>query len=257
MEIKEKLEESERIGLEGQSPEEPPAEPHEEEPAVSEGDLAPEEPTPEAETPAADGEPEPEGPAERQTEAEPAGEPETTEEPEPTARTFTQEEVNVLVGKARAEGRKRGYEQAQTEARQKYGVDDDEQLDALFADGTRYGEAAARLAESGNSLKEVKAELALVRSQILPERQNDVKAILAANGLDVTEEAIASLLPTHPEWRAQAMPSPNQGAAPAPAPEIPQPTQTKPIKSLGVEPSTEGANDEQGKAMRLFGLNKK
>ena len=243
------LEESERIDPETAAPEEPPAEPHEGEPAEPEGTEVPEEPTPEAETPAAGGE---------GGTPEPPAEPTQAGEPQPVAKTFTQEEVNALVGKARAEGRKRGYEQAQAEARTKYGVDDDEQLEALFADGTRYGEANARLTESGNRLKEVQAELALVRSQILPERQNDVKAILAANGLEVTEDAIASLLPTHPEWRAQAMPSPNQGATPAPAPEIPQPTQA-PIDSLGVEPAPTGIKgpEEKDAAMRLFGLNKK
>lgn len=254
MEIKERLEESERIGPEGAAESEPEPETEEVAESESEETEAVGEPKPEAETPAADGEPEPEVPAEP--------EPEQGEEPEAEAqtpvRTFTQEEVNALVGKARAEGRKRGYEQAQLEAREKYGVDDDEQLDALFADGTRYGEASSRLAESGNRLKEVQAELALVKSQILPERQADVKAILAASGLDVTEEAIASLLPTHPEWRAQAMPTPNQGATPAPAPEIPQPQTQAPIRKLGVEPAPkDNGGGEKDAAMRLFGLTKK
>ena len=42
-----------------------------------------------------------------------------TPEPIPE-KTFTQEQVNALVGKARAEGRDKGYEQARREALERY-----------------------------------------------------------------------------------------------------------------------------------------
>ena len=257
MEEKELMEERKEEVEETEAEEKAPAEPQVGEPAPETEPREPQ-PNPEAETPAADG-----GSAPADAPVEPQAEeasPEPEPQPQEEVRTFTQEQVNELVGKARAEGRRKGYEQARLEARQRYGVDDDDQLDGLFADGSRYGELNERYIDSGNRLKEAQTELALVKSQILPERQGDVRAILSANGMEVTEENIASLLPTHPEWKAQAMPNAQQGATPAPAPEIPQPQAKAPaIDKLGVEPSPskgEG-DDERSKAMKLFGLSKK
>ena len=88
-----------------------------------------EKPQLEAETHAADGEADP-------------GEPAPAEEPK--ERTFTQDQVNQMVGKARAEGREKGYEQAKREALERYGVETDDELDVLFSDGARYGELNAR-----------------------------------------------------------------------------------------------------------------
>lgn len=188
------------------------------------------------------------------------------EKPEPAEKTFTQEQVNKLVGNARMEGRKKGYEDARSEIYSKYGVDSDDQLDGIFVNGSRYEELNRRYADSGKSLREVQTELALVKSGVLPERQADVKAILSANGLDITVENIESMLPTHPEWKANA----TQGAPVAPAPSNPI-AQPKPSADsqlpahkagLGVEPSSimdEGNNEkaEYEKAMELFGLRKK
>lgn len=212
-------------------------------------------------------EPEP-APAEPEPEAQPPLGDNPAPEAEPM-RTFTQEQVNKLVGKAREEGRaagyKMGYDKAHEETLGRYGVDDDEQLDGLFADGTRFSEQLARYDDVNGQLREANSQLALLRSGVIPERHADVKAILAANGMDVTEEAIKSFIPTHPEWIAQ-QPQAQMGA---PAPEIPQPTpsapaqdggQPKPNESgvMGAEPSQAPSGDEseEDMAMKLFGLNK-
>ena len=184
-------------------------------------------------------------------------------------KTFTQEQVNKLVGKAREEGRaagyKMGYDKAHEETLGRYGVDDDEQLDGLFADGSRFSEQLARYDDVNGQLREANSQLALLRSGVIPERHADVKAILAANGMEVTEEAIKSFIPTHPEWIAAQQ----QAQMGAPAPEIPQPTpaapaqdggQAKPNESgvMGAEPSQNpaGEESEEDMAMKLFGLNK-
>lgn len=262
MEEKEILEEKKEEVLPEGGADKAAEEPQIEEPAI-ESPIAEEEPNPDAETPAADA---PEAESESASEENPVEEQpqERPTEQEPV-RTFTQEQVNELVGKARAEGRKKGYEQAKLEARERYGVDDDEQLDSLFANGSRYGELDARFKDSGNQLKDVRTELAMVKSKILPDRQADVKAILGANGLDVTEENIASLLPTHPEWIAAAQPQQgaplNQGT---PNEALQQPkdkdwTPEKPIDKLGVEPNQpkeDTGDSEREKAMKMFFGNK-
>ena len=103
---------------------------------------------------------------------------------------FTQSQVDELVGKARQEGRQKGYESAMTELRERYGVDGDDDLDRIFANGGRFDELSSRYEKSGKELAEVRAELALARSGIVPERQSDARAILAGNGMDVSEETL-------------------------------------------------------------------
>jgi hypothetical protein len=262
MEEKEILEEKKEEVLPTDDADKAAEEPQIEEPAI-ESPIAEEEPSPDAETPAADApQAESEGaPEENPMEGEPQEQP---AEQEPV-RTFTQEQVNELVGKARAEGRKKGYEQAKMESRERYGVDDDDELDSLFANGSRYGELDARFKDSGKQLKDVRTELAMVKSRILPDRQADVKAILGANGLDVTEENIASLLPTHPEWIAMAQPqqnAPQSQGAPQEAPQQPKEKDWKPeepIDKLGVEPNQpkeDSGDSEREKAMKMFFGNK-
>ena len=214
-----------------------PAETH----AAEEGAGAEEEPKPEAQ---------------QESEPEPEAQPEA-EQKQP--RMFTQEQVNELVGKARAEGRERGYRQAKDEALHRYGVESDDELDTIFADGSRFGELRARNADSESRYKDAMAELALVKSGILPSRQSDVRAILAANGLDVTEENIASMVATHPEWVKEAIEQTLEqgGAQPAPIPQ-PKPVQDEGKQSLGLEPKPkqkEGEEDEKERVMKnLFRL---
>ena len=188
--------------------------------------------------------------AEQQAEAENGAMPEPKQ-----PRMFTQEQVNELVGKARAEGRERGYRQAKDEALQRYGVENDDELDTIFTDGSRFGELRARNADSESRYRDAMAELALVKSGILPSRQSDVRAILSANGLDITEENIASMIATHPEWVKERIEETLQNGGGQASP-IPQP---KPAggegepTSLGLEPkgkANEGEEDEKERVMK-------
>ena len=268
-EIKEKVEEG--IGEPEKEPE-PEAVPNPEEP--EEGSQAPEAQEPEAQAESGEGEGEPalgEGQpaAEANPEAPLEGNP-TSENgegiaPEPEKPIFTQEQVNKMAGKSREEGRKAGYkagyDAAMAELLEKYGVENNDELDGLFADGSRYGEQMARYDDMGRRLKDSETTVALMKCGILPERYSDVKAILNANGLDVTEEAIKSMLPTHGEWVAAQQAQ--EGNPVAPAPEIPQPKpegETPEGQSAGVmgaEPKAGGAEPEESEeeqAMRVFGI---
>lgn len=168
-------------------------------------------------------------------------------EPRGEKPMFTQSQVNELVGRARQEGRQKGYESAKAELRERYGVDGDNDLDRLFADGGRYDELSSRYEQSGKELAEARAELALARSGIAPERQSDARAILAGGGMDVTEENIASLLPTHPEWLGKKRDEePKVDEKP-----IPQP---KPM-TLGIEPkSPSDESSIRDQVMKMYGL---
>lgn len=173
---------------------------------------------------------------------------------DPPVRTFTQEQVNELVGKARAEGRQKGMEQAMADLRSRYGVDDDDQMDSIFRDGSRYGELGARYSDVGNQLKDAMTQIAMMKSHILPGRESDVKAILGAMGKEVTEDSIGEMLATHPEW--VSAPESDDGGFSLPKKPIPQPTPGQGAEAgrLGVEPKAEEEESDEAKAMRLFNL---
>lgn len=163
---------------------------------------------------------------------------------EPNAKTFTQEQVNAIAGKAREEGRRRGYEDAVSEIVSRYGLDGEDELDDIYGKGSRFDELSERYGARDAELREAKTELALVRAKIAPERYGDVKAILASKGMDVCDESIASELATHPEWlgaQAQA-----------------QEAESGPMEAIGAIPSPadrESDEDAQRReAERLFGL---
>ena len=213
----------------------PEAQPQETQPGEAEGSAA--------DTLAASSDAGSENPGEGQGD-QPAGEPE---------RTFTQSQVNELVGKVRAEGRKKGYEEARLEMAKRYGVEGPDDLDSVFANGAKYDELNQMLSEKSEALKKASAENAMLRTHILPDRVTDVEAILAAKGLDVTEENINSYLPSHPEWQAKAeapMPAPNPQPAQAKLPPQPTPAQ------FGTEPGTmrgkSTEEEEREMAMNLY-----
>lgn len=190
----------------------------------------------------------------KQQDVQPAEQPEIKPEAEQKQpRMFTQEQVNELVGKARAEGRERGYKQAKDEALQRYGVESDDELDTIFTDGSRFGELRARNADSESKYREAMAELALVKSGILPSRQSDVRAILSANGMDITEENIASMVETHPEWVKEAIEQTLEqgGVQPSKIPQ-PKPIQEEGSNSLGIEPKSKQMENEEGEKERVM-----
>lgn len=110
---------------------------------------------------------------------------------------FTQEQMNKIAGKAREEGRT----SALKDLFSKLGVADENELSEIFGKGQTYDDLNEEYSSQGNSIREIRAENALLRTGILPERWDDVKAILGTKGLEVSKENIEQALSTHPEWR--------------------------------------------------------
>ena len=124
-----------------------------------------------------------------------------TDAPEVEKAIFTQSQVNKLAGKAREEGRA----SALKELFARYGVADENELNGIFGKGQTYDDLNEEYAAQGNSVREVRAENALLRTNIVPERWDDVKAILGTKGLEVSQENITAELATHPEWRGASV----------------------------------------------------
>lgn len=174
-------------------------------------------------------------------------------------KTFTQSQVNELVGKARIEGR----ESAMKALYDKYGVEDDESLDEMFGNGEKYDDLNEQFESQSKQYSDLQAENALLKSGIAPEKFDDVKAILAYNQMEFTPESIQAMSQTHPEWfssaqaqapkmvtpeEAQAMGKPNATPSATPTPST--------ITKLGEGPHpVNESEDEEAKAMKLFGLN--
>ena len=190
--------------------------------------------------------------------------PEIAQQPE---KMIPQSQVDKLVGKARQEGR----ESAMKALYDKYGVESPDALDELFGNGQRYDGLNDQFSDTQNSLKSLQTENALLRSKVDPSRYDDVKARLAFDNFDVTPENIQQELATHPEWLGnqqaqQGQPNqqipltPEMGQqavqqsqaraqnTPAPEPSV--------ITKLGSQPIAKPAEDEEEKAMHLYGLDK-
>lgn len=186
-----------------------------------------------------------------------------TPAPEVEKAIFTQSQVNKLAGKAREEGRA----SALKELFARYGVADENELNGIFGKGQTYDDLNEEYAAQGNSVREVRAENALLRTNIVPERWDDVKAILGTKGLEVSQENITAELATHPEWRGASVAvetekkpfSPELGEQLKNTPtQKPDATESKmsPLRRLGTE---NGENDapeisEEKKVLSMFGL---
>lgn len=186
-----------------------------------------------------------------------------TDAPEVEKAIFTQSQVNKLAGKAREEGRA----SALKELFARYGVADENELNGIFGKGQTYDDLNEEYAAQGNSVREVRAENALLRTNIVPERWDDVKAILGTKGLEISQENITAELATHPEWRGSSVAvetekkpfSPEMGEQLKNTPtQKPDATESKmsPLRRLGTE---NGENEspeisEEKKILSMFGL---
>lgn len=180
-------------------------------------------------------------------------------QPEPE-KTLTQSQVNELVGKARAEGR----ESALKELYGRYGVNDDNEMNDMFGKGQGYDLLNEEYQNLNGNFKNLSAENALLKSGVVANRWDDVKAILGSKGMDVNVENIQAELATHPEWT-------NNPVAPETKPELtpemmenmadnvkPQPDAPKvpsKIEKLGSNaPQQNNEIDENNLVDNLFGL---
>jgi len=168
-------------------------------------------------------------------------------------KTFTQDDVDKLVGDTRVKTREKTFRYIYD----RYGVKNEDELDSLVANAQRYdtqkemyeSEKAnweTEKSDNDKRLSEMSEQIALMQSQIDPERYEDAKLILKGKGLEVSLENINSELATHPEWKKEEPVAP----APAPVPEKPQMR----IKALGNEQKPAPELSEEEEAQKLFKL---
>lgn len=114
-------------------------------------------------------------------------------------KMFTQSQVNDLVGRVRQEAR----EAAMKQLLERYGVDTEDNLNAMFGNGQRYELLEENYRGLETRYGDAMTENALLKSQIVPGRWDDVKAILNSKGLEITPDNISLEMQTHPEWKGE------------------------------------------------------
>lgn len=180
-------------------------------------------------------------------------------------RLLTQSQVNEIVGRTRTETR----EKALREIYDRYGVNDDEELNNIFGRGQAYDVLNDNYVSQGDQLRQVMAENALLKSGISQSRWEDAKAILGAKGLDITQDNIISELQTHPEWLGNAQVNDMQEQSTKPLNpemaeqfsqkrvEVPSREQPSVIRKVGSEVhSIPNDMSEDDQINKWFGLNK-
>lgn len=174
--------------------------------------------------------------------------PATATEPEQQAqdthgRTFSQDDVNELVGRARKEGR----ESAMRGILGNYGLESEDGLSELIGNGQMYGAMKEQYDSREGELAKALEENALLKAGVPEDRWDDVRAIMTHKGMALDADRIREMAQTHPEWMGQAQPM-------APAQPAPQ-TPTASIQRLGGEPRASlPEEDEEAQAMRMLGL---
>lgn len=175
-------------------------------------------------------------------------------------KMIPQSVVNELIGKTRMEARNKAREEYASEQRQRWGVESDDELDGIFGDGQRYSALNDEYGIAQKTITDLQTENALLKSQVSPDKWEDVKAIMAYQHLQVTPETIASLLPSHPEWAGAGKSIDAQPQGEGGFPQAPQQGDAKPsvIERLGGEPSPSQDEDiealERKKAFEAMNL---
>lgn len=174
-------------------------------------------------------------------------------------KMLPQSKVNELIGQARREGREAAMKEYMSQMFGKYGVSDETELDDIFGRGQAYESLNEDYNLQSNSLRDVMAENALLKSKVRSDKFEDIKLILGGKGLEITVENIEALLPTHPEWMNTGNSSGDGvGLTGGEVPPGIVPIQEKPttLKKLGSEVSVEPENveNEFDKAKKLFGI---
>lgn len=111
---------------------------------------------------------------------------------EAASRTFTQADVDEIVGKRLERDRKAFCK--------RLGVEDEEGIDALLARAAEAESAKASLAEARAKIAELSEMQALLTHDVSPARYDDVRAHFKGKGIELSGESLAHELQTHPEW---------------------------------------------------------
>lgn len=111
------------------------------------------------------------------------------EQPATETKTFTQDEVNGIIGDR--------LERANKKFLERYGVNSFEELDAKIE---KYNVAMNEKTNLEQSNLELNKRIAYIVNSIDDNRIDDIEAIFKSKGLEISDENLKAELSTHPEW---------------------------------------------------------
>lgn len=117
------------------------------------------------------------------------------EQPATETKTFTQEELNAIIGER--------LERSNKKILEKYGVSSFEELDAKIEKANGYDDLAKSKADVDALYNELVKQHAYAVNNINSERINDIEAILGSKGLQINDENLKAEIVNHPEWVKQ------------------------------------------------------
>lgn len=176
---------------------------------------------------------------------------------ETSYKTFTQDDVDKLVGDTRIKTREKTFRYIYD----RYGVKDEEELDSLVANAQRYDTQKemyesdkasweAEKEENTKKLGEMSETIALMQSGVDKDRYEDVKLILKGKGMPISLENIEAEMATHPEWKKEEVEDDEKEQTKSVA--SPVPTVSTRITRLGNEPKPVPQESEEEQAEKLF-----
>ena len=142
---------------------------------------------------------------------------------------------------------KKRVERSHNSFYKRYGVENLEQLDSLFAkskdyDGLfektkNYDEINEKYSSLSKQVNDLLQENSFLKNNIEPTRYGDIKAFFKGNDLEFSDEALIEAIKTHPEWLKN----------------VDNKAQTT-IKTLGAENKTFQKPSEKDLAEKIFGM---
>ena len=132
-------------------------------------------------------------------------EPQKTEEEE----KFTQSQINEIITRRLAKQAEAFYK--------KYGVNDEDGLNALVGKAKEYDNLSKKYGELSDKSSELNEKYLFNTNSIKKDREDDVRTYFKGKGLQLTDENIKEALKTHAEWSSAPVNNPlpvGNGGAP-------------------------------------------
>ena len=86
---------------------------------------------------------------------------------------------------------------------ERYGVEDEKGLDEIMASAQECQATKMLYDEIVKENKALKEKIAFSENGILADKQDDVRTYFKGKGLEMSDEALKSVIQTHPEWIAK------------------------------------------------------
>ena len=122
---------------------------------------------------------------------------------------FTQSQINEIITRRLAKQAEAFYK--------KYGVNDEEGLNALVGKAKEYDNLSKKYGELSDKSSELNEKYLFNTNSIKKDREDDVRTYFKGKGLQLTDENIKEALKTHAEWSSAPVNNPlpvGNGGAP-------------------------------------------